>query len=371
MKLVSIAAATVAVLASACSITEPALVSGTSKPAGGLLPAMVGCGVTGQPQIIARQARVQSGVEVASFESRLAVGYAVDSTHGVAVDLDPSSLRPTSRSEQLSHLPIRHIAPVVSSGALGCAADAPCTSHTVKAARTVLAASPFVVGTVDDRLAWADGPTDEPHALWSVGTAPIELLRGVSLGLDRGYAVTFRQNGKIFLGALTSDKVVRGPLTSVDAPNVTGELALAASDGVVMVAWGDRFGSAARMGVQWTRWVPGQIPTAPHTFEKELEGEILSPSLSSISGGGFLLAYTQRTVFDSRVNAQAIDSIGAPIGAPLTISGGKSGAGWANGAVTTDGRGVVAFLAPSDAGFEVMATPIACRTTADTAVAAR
>jgi len=371
MKLVSIAAATIAVLSSACSITESALVGGASKPAGASLPTMVGCGVTGQPRVIAGQARVQSGVEVASFESRLAVGYAVDSTHGVAVDLDPSSLKPTARSEQRSYLPIHHIAPVVSSGALGCAADAPCTSHTVKDARTVLAASPFVVGTVGDRLAWADDPTDEPHDLWSVGTAPIDLLRGVSLGLDRGYVVTFRQNGKIFLGALSSDKVVRGPLVAVVAPEITGELALAASDGVVMVAWGDRFGAAGRMGVQWARWVPGQAPTAAHTFEKELEGELLSPSLTSINGGGFLLAYTQRTVYDSRVNAQAIDSIGAPVGAPLTISADKSGAGWGNGAVTTDGRGVVAFLAPSAAGFEVLATPIACRTTADMAVAAR
>ena len=101
------------------------------------------------------------------------------------------------------------------------------------------------------------------------------------------------------------------------------------------------------------------------------QGEVLSPSLASISGGGFLLSYTERTVYDSRVNAQAIDSIGAPIGAPLTISADKSGAGWGNGAVTTDGRGVVAFLAPSDSGFEVVATPIACRTTAEMAVAAR
>ena len=93
MKLVSIAAATIAVLTSACSITESALVARGIEAAGGALPIMVGCGVTGQPQVIARHVRVQSGVEVASFQSRFALGYAVDSTHGVAVDLDPSSLR--------------------------------------------------------------------------------------------------------------------------------------------------------------------------------------------------------------------------------------------------------------------------------------
>ena len=164
---------------------------------------------------------------------------------------------------------------------------------------------------------------------------------------------------------------MRGPLVSIDAEAVAGELALAASDGVVMVAWGDRFGAANRLGVQWARWVPGQAPTAARTFDREIEGEVLSPSLAGISGGGFLLSYTERTVYDSRVNAQAIDSIGAPIGAPLTISADKSGAGWGNGAVTTDGRGVVAFLAPSDSGFEVVATPIACRTAAEMAVAAR
>jgi hypothetical protein len=332
---------------------------------------MVGCGVTGQPQIIATRARVQSGVEVASFDSHLALGYTVDSTHGVAVDLDPASLRPTARTEQLSHRPIQHVAPVVSSGALGCAADAPCTSHAVKDARTVIAATPFVVGTAAEKLAWADEPTDEPHELWSIGDAPIDLLRGVSLGADRGYAIAFRQNDKIFMGALSNDKVVRGALVSVDAPNVSGELALAASDGVVMVAWGDHFGVAERLGVQWSRWVPGQAPTTPHTFEKEQDGEILSPSLAAISGGGFLLSYTQRSVYDSRVVAQAIDSLGAPIGNPLTISADRAGAGWGNGAVTTDGRGAVAFLAPAGDVFEVVATPIACRTKTDMAVAAR
>jgi hypothetical protein len=369
MKLVSIAAA-IAVLTSGCAATESALVSG-AKPAGGALPVMVGCGVTGQPQVIATRARVQSGVEVASFDSRLAVGYTVDSTHGVAVDLDPASLRPTSRFEQLANRPIHHVAPVVSSGALGCAADAPCTSHTVKEARTVIAPTPFVIGTSGDRLAWADGPTDEPHELWSVGVEPIDLLRGVSLGADRGYAIAFRQNGKVFLGALSSDKVVRGAPVSVDAPNVSGELALAASDGVVMVAWGGRFGVADRLGVQWARWIPGQAPTAPQTFDTEVDGEIMSPSLAGISGGGFLLSYTQRSIYDSRVNAQAIDALGVPVGAPLTISADRSGAGWGNGAVTTDGRGAVAFLAPAAGGFEVVATPIACRTHADMAVAAR
>jgi hypothetical protein len=370
MKFVSIATATIAVLASACSVTEPALTKGVG-PVSGSLPVMVGCGVTGRPQVIATRARVQSGVEVASFDNRLALGYTVDSTHGVAVDLDPSSLRPTSRSEQLANRPIHHVSPVVSSGALGCAADAPCTSHTVKEARTVIASTPFVIGTAGESLVFAQGPNDEPHELWSVGEAPVDLLRGVSLGADRGYAIAFRQSGKIFLGALSSDRSSRGALVSVDAPNVSGELALAVSDGVVMVAWGDRFGAADRLGIQWARWVPGQAPTTAHTFQSELDGDVLSPSLAGISGGGFLLSYTQRSLYDSRIDAQAIDSLGVPVGAPLTISADRSGAGWANGAVTTDGRGAVAFLAPAGDVFEVVATPIACRTTTETAVAAR
>ena len=116
----------------------------------------------------------------------------------------------------------------------------------MKEARTILASSPFVVGTVGDRLAWAYSRPMSPITLWSVGNAPIDLLRGVSLGADRGYVVSFRQNGKIFLGALSSEKVARGALVSIDATAVAGELALAASDGVAMVAWGDRFGAADR-----------------------------------------------------------------------------------------------------------------------------
>jgi len=61
-----------------------------------------------------------------------------------------------------------------------------------------------------------------------------------------------------------------------------------------------------------------------------------------------------------QVRAVALDEIGRPQGAPVTISSEGANAGQGQAAVISDGRGAVAYLVANSKGFELMASSIAC-----------
>jgi hypothetical protein len=319
------------------------------------------CVVTGDPRVLAPRARIRSGLEAVSWSDRLAIGYTVDPNHGVAMLLDPESLSPIATSEQGSAASIRHVAPTVSfDGKLGFAADIDSGNDRITKARTVTGPEPFLIGVARESLVWSESSEGTVHELWSIGPQPMSSLHVVSLGDSSGFAVAFRQGDTIRLGVLLGDKSPAGPLATVSAPGGVGEVALAASDGAAMVAWSSRGATASTASLAWARWVPGQQPMPAHVLHSSSSAEALAPSLAGIGGGSFLLAYTSREGWSSRVLGQAIDAAGEPLGAPIAVSTDHSGAGWASAAVTDDGRGVVAFLAPTGARFELMATPIAC-----------
>ena len=260
MKLVSIAAATIAVLTSACSMTESALVSGTSRPAGGSLPTMVGCGVTGQSQVIARQARVQSGVEVASFQN-LPRGRLRGRLDPWGCGQSRSLFARADLAFRTAFVPAdssHHSARLVGRSGLrgGCAVHHP---HRERRAHDRWR---FPLRGGNGRRGAPHGPTARPTNLTRFGRsatrlsicsavypwAPIAATRFPSARTGRSSWVRSRAKRACAVRWFRSTRRA-----------VAGELALAASDGVVMVAWGDRFGAANRLGVQWARSVWGRL----------------------------------------------------------------------------------------------------------------
>jgi hypothetical protein len=380
MRLVSIAIASAVAVLSGCSVTVPSVdggardalhVRGVAARPRGEQRGTAGCVVAGDPRVLAHRARIRGGVEAMSWTDHLAVAYSVDPTHGVAMTLDPDSLSPLATSEHSSQAPIRHVAPTVAADSkLGCATDGDAGQDRMAMARTVSGPSPFAIGATQGRLVWSETASSELHDLWSIGSQQLDALHVVPLGDGKGYAVAFRQGDTIRLAALRGDRTVAGPLVTLAAPAAQGEMALAASDGVVMVTWSNRESPGSPASLTSSRWVPGQEPTTPRLFQARSEGDALSPTLAGIGGGSFLLVYTSRDGWDSRVVGQAIDAGGEPLGTPFTVSTDHAGAGWASTAVGEDGRGVAAFLAPAGSGFELMATPIVCPIAPEQAVAA-
>ena len=87
----------------------------------------------------------------------------------------------------------------------------------------------------------------------------------------------------------------------------------------------------------------------------------MSPSLTALPGGRFLLVWTEGPASGHDVRALTLGPDGTAVGAPLVISNPGVNAGQGQAAVTATGPGIVAFL-PNQAAmaFRVVASLIAC-----------
>jgi hypothetical protein len=322
------------------------------------------CGISGGPHVIAPKAVVVSGVEAVAADGKIALGFAVAAKDGLAVEVDPPSLSVSATAKAHAHETIRRLVPLVGDGPLGVAADVDHGGGRLRSAHTIGGEQPFMVGTVDGQLAWAAHATDEPVSLWPLlSDSPVEALRGVSLG-DKGYALVFRQDGAIWLGALTAGKTPNGLLSKVAGLGVAvGSPTLAVTGDVALVAWADRRETTDPWGVRWLTWTPGNPPNPPQEFAIPAGGlgeQAMSPAVTGMSGERFLMVWTEGPVSSHQVRALTLSSDGAPLGPPLTISAEGVNAGQGQVAVTAEGHGVVAFLASNGAGFEVVANPVEC-----------
>jgi hypothetical protein len=86
----------------------------------------------------------------------------------------------------------------------------------------------------------------------------------------------------------------------------------------------------------------------------------MSPAIAGLSGGRFLLVWTEGPVSGHDVRALTLDLDGKPLGQPLVISNAGVNAGQGQAAVAPSGKGVVAFLESGSVGFQVGATAISC-----------
>jgi hypothetical protein len=183
---------------------------------------------------------------------------------------------------------------------------------------------------------------------------------------DQTLALAFRRAGAVWMGAATglSTLSARGDLEHVDGLGpAVGSPAIAASHGVVLVAWADRASADAPWQLRWTKLVPGQASEAAHTFAPPPGGKgdpIMSPGLAALPGGRFLLVWTEGPVTAHEVRGLTLAPDGAAIGAPLLLSAPGVNAGQGQAAVTDLGDGVVGFLQAGATGFEVAAAGIAC-----------
>ncbi len=359
--------------ASASASTEPGLSpSSTSSAAAaatvtpGPTPSAVStvaCTVAGGPHVLAPKAMVPSGVEAVGSGNKLAIGFATGPKDGLALQVDPATLSVTNTLRSHSHDPIRRVLPLVSSKLLA-AVDADRKSDKLASARTIAGDSTFVVGSIEGQLAWAAHASESPKMLWPLeGGGTAEALRGVGLA-DKGYVIAFRMGNAIWFGALHGDKSPNGVLSKVAGlgPQV-GSPALAATDAGVVVAWADRASASDPWSLRWVRWTPGEAPEAAQAFSLPAGGlgeQAMSPALASLGGSRLLLVWTEGPVASHQVRAQTLSAKGQPLGSPLLVSAEGVNAGQGQAAVSSDGNGLVVFLASNGVGFEVVATPIAC-----------
>jgi hypothetical protein len=348
--------------------------SSSAKPSSagiGPAPAISGvgapCVLAGAPHIVAPRALLRTGIEVASGADRIALGVGLGERDGFVVALDPSTFAAVSTARAHATDPLRRVVPI-----LGPASELTSYLETNKrrieleAAHPVDADPPFYVGVSHGKLAWAPARGVTPTALWPLdGDAAVDAIRAVALPDREGYAVVFRQATSVYLGALHANKAVNGDLIRIGGlgPQV-GAPTIAAGADHVLVAWADRRAPSAPWAIRWVKWHPGVEPPAPTSFPVPAGGgggQVMSPSLVALSGGRFVMAWTEGAGVRHEVRAQALDSADEPVGTALTVSAQGVNAGQGMPALTPDGRGAVVFLAtPTGATASVVAVPIIC-----------
>jgi hypothetical protein len=133
-----------------------------------------------------------------------------------------------------------------------------------------------------------------------------------------------------------------------------------------MVAWAERASPDEPWGLRIVHTKAGEPLGEPVTFTPPPGGpggHVMSPGLAALPGRRFLLVWTEGPASRQRVRGITLTRWGQPVGRALEISDEavRSGQGQAAVVVASTGiRGVVAFLAATEDGFALAATPIAC-----------
>lgn len=300
------------------------------------------CFVTGQARTIAPRALIAPGIDVALRSNDLLVGLTVKHDETSEIRFDPATGEATARAQRSSW------------------GNGECEPANLVGAKTVDAEVPFAMGLSNGHIAWASCSQGAPETLWAIADAPVLDLQGVERG-DGGYAVLFRQGNAIWMGNLDAGKHPQGALAKIAEGPALRSATLAASEAATLVVWAEH----RREDAHWTlgaRTFAKDAPEGPMGIEipgGNADLDALQPSLAALSGGRFLLAWTEGNASAHQVRAAVLDERGVAIGPVLAVSPAME-SGWGKPAVLTNGSGAVLFLTPGDEGFAVAATPITC-----------
>ncbi|MEO8799485.1 MAG: hypothetical protein ABI551_16455, partial [Polyangiaceae bacterium] len=325
------------------------------------------CSVVGSPKAIYPKALVPTGVEVVAGDKGVILGFASGPKEGVAIALNPSSLSPIGQTKAKAGEPLKRVEPLPVDGHPQMSVNVDKKSDALQGRRTVPSSPAFDIGVANGGIAWATRNSEKTNPLWGLsGSGSVEALRGVPLDGGTGIAVAYRRSGAIWLGVATGEKSLSaGNLSSTQGlgPQV-GSPAIASSGNAVLAVWADRASASDAWGLRMQRWKVGETPTPAEPFVPPTGGlgaPYMSPGVASLTGGRFLLVWTEGPAQGHQVRALTIGPDGAPQGDAITISAEGENAGQGQAAVTPDGKGVVGYLVSSGTkGFAVAATAITC-----------
>lgn len=328
------------------------------------------CKVSGDTKLISPKAFAATAIEGQALNSGLALGFAATPRDAVATLLDASTLAPTSTTRTKPASDVKRVTPFLNGTKLSALVDADHKGDKIGTRRSV-ATSPLVdVGVADGAVVWAPHGRDSSAKLFALdGDAPVEALRAIPLADKHGVAVTFRRDNAIRIGVARGEQTLEadGELSKIDGLGqgamVLGSPSITASGDRIVVAWGDRSATDADWTVRWTTVKPHETKheaTALAVPAGGPGGNVMSPSVASLGGGRFLLAWTEGTTTTHQVRALTFAADGTPSSTPLMISTAGDNAGQPAIAINDDGKGMVAYLAAKKGGFDLKVTPISC-----------
>jgi hypothetical protein len=345
----------------------PAPVVAASAPvakssSSGAAPARTGCRLLGRPERLASpvEATVPAVLAPTPDGKRVAVGFARSEKQVGRMTVELQTLRPSLEPSEIGEARILGVVPVVADGHLEFAVDT--AQAGLASPRTV--ARELLVGARTRALArtLAGGKTEE---LWPLPrSARITTPSAASLP-GVGYALAFRsggQSGKIHLGWLGPDGARKSELGTLEAPGLVGTPSVSAQAGQVLLTYAARASETDHWGIRLATARFGEPPRDIRTFDLPAGGpgvEAISPSATSIPGGGWLLQWTEGATGNRQVRAQALAATLGPTGSAVTLSPTELNAG--QGAVLDlGGRALVVFMVIAERNRELWGASVAC-----------
>ena len=351
-------ASSIATVASAPS----AAASSSARPMSDDHLVPIACALAGERRTIAPKALAASGLEVVALGNEIAVGLAATPNEATLEILDPSNASTATRVLARSNDAIRRVLPLSRTTAT---LDVDRKKDPLHARRTILGEPPLDVGAIDDGIAAAAHKTDKATKLWALPQAnvPVEQMRGDVLPAGKGYAIAFRQGGTVYAGAFGGDPPAPlAPLVHVDGLGPTGGAPVVAASGErVMIAWSDRAQPTETWHLRTATFKIGDADAQPHAFNTPPGGlgeQTMSPDLTSLGAGRFLLLWTEGTT-THQVRGAVLEE--GSVTSAFAVSPDGVDAGQGQAAVLEDGRGAAAYLSSTSPGFyEAVAAPLKC-----------
>ena len=332
---------------------------------------LAACTVSGPPHVIGPSATVTAGVEVVRLGDDLALGFAPTDHDAIAVRLDPASLSASATTKAHVRDTVRRVTPLTDAkGALSLVIDADRKNDRLQGRRTVLGDPPVQLGASDGHLAFSRvGGRAVRSALGRSTRAPASTLcaappRTPASARSRWRFAAAARCGWAWRPAHAT-LAPKGDLSHIEGlGTAVGSPAIALGGGVrdgrVVGPPVDRRAVAAaldalRRGRRRHR--------APETFRPPAGGkgeQTMSPALTALPGGRFLLVWTEGPASGHDVRALTLNAGGqAPRGAARHLQPGhqrRAGSGRAS-----PRRGRASSRSSSRAArLPVVATPIAC-----------
>ncbi len=270
----------------------------------------------------------------------LALGIAETKTKGLGLRVDPKTLDVSSVFEEEGKDAVRGVVPLARSGSLTFFVDR--DDRALRSAHTIDEVPPFTLGISD--AGFSRVVAGSASLIWSLDSgSKITEPRAARLS-DYGYGVTFRhggQSGKVMLGFVANDGEKKSELAEVpSAPKFLGTPVIAGSSAGALIAFAGRDtpSSAWKLYVSLTR--PGAEPGPARELSAGSGGGAISPALAALSGGRWLVQWTEGSSAQYHVHVQTFGADLSALGASFTVSpkGANAGQGivapFADGAAT-------------------------------------
>ena len=323
------------------------------------------CLMARAPARIARPAYQRVPMELLPLgHARVAIGYAATPKRasGVTYDLMSAKTKVVFSPEEGDDA-LARVVPVLKDGGVTFITSLR-EENGLRDAVVVPASPPYRLAFRDNSLVFRASDSDAPKSVWSVDTSskPADSIRTVAAG--EGTAVTFRNGREIYAGELAKNGGSRVTATKIWSTDGTlGRPSVGYNGRTVAVTFADLPRGAKGAKLMLAHATAGEA--LPQASEVELPSggpgvSAIAPAIAGLSGGRWLLMWTEGPRRRRTLRAQTYDRNYRPVGAALRVSPATGSFGQGTVTVVQE-RVIVGFLLATGGAFELWSTVLQCQ----------